>query len=150
MQVRRFLFVALIGVLLLCCSVQAAVLQITVIDEATSATLGDVSLYIDGDFIGTTGSGGVSTYTHSGSESFYLKAMRSGYESWVELIDPATASVLVELSRKSEVLAIDLYDAETLQPVPNAVVQVHGDGVDGSESTDKNGRADFQGHAGRG
>ncbi len=148
MHVRRLLAAALVGVLLVCCGAQAAVLQITVIDEATSATLGDASIYIDGNFIGTTGSGGIYTYTHPGSESFYLKVMRSGYNSWVELIDPATTSVLVELSRKSEVLAIDLYDAETLQPVRNAVVQVHGDGVDGSESTDANGRADFQVKAG--
>ncbi|MDN7026170.1 hypothetical protein FGU65_15005 [Methanoculleus sp. FWC-SCC1] len=143
MHLRRLLVAALIGVLLVCCGAQAAVLQITVIDEATSATLGDVSIYIDGDFIGTTGAGGVYTYTHTGDASFSLKAMKSGYASWVGLIDPATASVLVEMSRKSEVLAIDLYDAETLQPVSNAVVQVHGDGVDGSESTDANGRADF-------
>ncbi len=148
MHIRRLLCILVAGVLLVCCSAQAAVLQITVLDEATSVALSDVSLYIDGDYIGMTGSNGLLSYTHSASESYRLKATKSGYGDWVSLVEDSASSVLVEMSRKSEVLAVDLFDGESLQPVQDAVVQVQGDGFDGSERTDASGRADFQVKAG--
>ncbi|RXE55741.1 hypothetical protein ABH15_05780 [Methanoculleus taiwanensis] len=148
MHIRRLLCILVVGVLFVCGSAQATHLQITVLDEATSVGLSDVSLYVDGDYVGMTGSNGLFSYTHSMSESYRLKATRSGYNDWVGLVGGSASSVLIEMSRKSEVLAVDLFDGESLQPVRDAVVQVHGDGFDGSESTDASGRADFQVKAG--
>jgi hypothetical protein len=149
MMTFRLLSTILITCILFCGAAQAINLQVTVIDGATDDTLADASVYVDGEYIGNTASDGTYTYVHAATESMYLKVVKSGYEEWVGLVKPDEGSVLVEISRKTEALTVELYDAETLLPVSGALVSVDGEGFSGSESTDASGSADFSVKAGK-
>ncbi len=144
MHVHRPLCVLLVGLVLLCWTAQAIVLQITVIDSENDAPIGGASLYVDGEYVGMTGADGTYSYIHSATKTLHLKATKSGYGGWVGLVGAAASSVLVEMARTSEVLAVELYDAGTFLPVKNALVRVHGDGFEGSRTTGADGRAEFE------
>ncbi len=140
---RRLILAILISCALICCTAQAVTLYITVVDEETYDSVSGASVYIDGDYVGSTSSSGTYSYYHSGDDDLYLKVVRSGYRNWVDYVDYDETSVTVEMLRADETLTFELYDAETLQPISGAVVSVEGDDFSDSEVTGSDGSADF-------
>lgn len=141
-RVRPLLLISLI--LFSCiCAVQAVTLNITVVDDADDTPLRDVALSINGDYVGKTGGDGIYRYSHALNDSFYLKASKFGYEDWIDLVSPTETSLRVEMTRKSEVITIVVYDRETLRPLMNAFVKVSGENLTDTAETDEEGKAQF-------
>ncbi|SCL76482.1 PEGA domain protein [Methanoculleus chikugoensis] len=148
MKKSRLVIVLLISCALLCCTAQAVTLRINVVDDKTDDALADASIYIDGDYVGSTRSDGTYSYVHSGKKDLYLKVVRKGYRNWVDYIDYDATHARVDMVREDETLTFELYDAVTLKPVVGAVVRVEGDDYSDSEVTGKDGSVDFSVRAG--
>ncbi|WP_292365225.1 MULTISPECIES: carboxypeptidase regulatory-like domain-containing protein [unclassified Methanoculleus] len=148
MKNRRLIIALLISCVLLCCTAQAVTLRISVVDEQTDDALVDASIYVNGDYVGTTASDGTYSYVHSGKKDLYLKVVRKGYRNWVEYVDYDATRVEVDMVREDETLTFELYDAATLKPVVGAVVRVEGTDYSDSEVTGSSGLVNFPVKAG--
>ncbi|MEN6513694.1 PEGA domain-containing protein [Methanoculleus sp.] len=144
----RLIIVLLVSCLLLCCTAQAVTLRISVADEKTGSALVDASIYVDGDYVGSTASDGTYSYVHSGKKDLRLKVVRPGYRDWVDYVDYEATHVQVNVVREDETLTFELYDAGTLRPVVGARVEIKGEGVSSSGTTGSAGSTAFSVRAG--
>jgi len=142
MSARRILICFLL-VLTLCCTVQATDLVIAVTDTADDAPLADAAIYVDGDYTGKTDVTGKFTYSHAKTVSFYLKVTKAGYDDWTDLVGNLDTAIALELSQTAGVLAVQVYDAETVLPVQDALVKISGESTAVSKRTDSAGAAEF-------
>ena len=140
---HRLIIGLLIACVLICGTVQAVTLRISVTDEKNGDSLADASIYVDGEYVGTTASDGTYSYDHSGKRDLRLKVARRGYQDWTDWVDADRTRILVEMTRNDETLTVEVYDATTLQPVTGALVRVEGDGLSRSETTRSDGSAIF-------
>lgn len=141
---RHIPLCALLLCVLLCSAANATVLNLTVQDDADGDRIADASAYSNGELIGRTDSTGRLSYTHFNNESYVLKIVKNGFDDWSSMVSATETSVLAELSRKSETLTITLYDAATLQPVQNAIVNLRGENVSVSGQSDAEGKVTFR------
>jgi hypothetical protein len=142
------LLVALVILAALIPAAQATVVSFSVVDETDQAPLDGASIYIDGDYIGKTGSSGTYSYEHTRTSSFNVKIVRSGYDDWVDILTDTATGVTASLSRKTIFLTITVHDALTLQPVEGVLVKLDGeDGADSGRSSVA-GKVDFDVRAG--
>ncbi len=144
----RLIIVLLVSCLLLCCTAQAITLRISVADEKTGSALADASVYVDGDYTGSTASDGTYSYVHSGNKDLRLKVVRSGYRDWTDYVGADRTNLAVNMARKDETLTFELYDAGTLKPVTGVLVRIEGNGVSSSGTTGSSGSAAFTVRAG--
>lgn len=140
---RRLIIGLLIACALICGTVQAVTLQVSVADEKNGDSLADASVYVDGEYVGTTASDGTHSYVHSGKKDLRLKVVRKGYRDWTDWVDADRTRIQVDMFRKDETLTVEVYDATTLKPVVGALVRVEGDGISRSETTRSDGGTDF-------
>jgi len=140
---HRLIIALLTSCLLLCCTAQAVTLGINVGDEKNGNSLADASVYIDGEYVGSTASDGTYSYVHSGKKDLRLKVVRKGYRDWTEYVDADRTRIQVDMVRKDETLTFELYDAGTLRPVVGARVEIKGGGVSSSGTTGSAGSAAF-------
>lgn len=143
MNPRRIILILLVMALLIGCA-QATVLVVTVRDASSAASISGASVYINGDYMGSTDAAGQYSYSHTFSTSLNLKVTKAGYQNFLDVVSSEATSILAELSRKEETLTVVVYDADTLSPVQDALVKVTGPDVSASEQTDASGEADFQ------
>ncbi|MDN5339364.1 MAG: hypothetical protein PWQ30_473 [Euryarchaeota archaeon] len=143
MKKRRLIIALLISCILICCTAQAVTLRISVVDDKTNDALADASIYIDGDYVGSTSSDGTYSYVHSGKKDLYLKVVRKGYRNWVEYVKYDATRVEVDMIREDATLTFELYDAGTLKPIVGGVVRVTGRGYSDSEVTGSSGSVSF-------
>ncbi|MCT8336443.1 carboxypeptidase-like regulatory domain-containing protein [Methanoculleus sp. Afa-1] len=143
MKKSRLVIALLISCVLLCCTAQAVTLRINVVDDKTNDALADASIYIDGDYVGSTNSVGTYSYVHSGKKDLYLKVVRKGYRNWVEYVDYDATRVNVDMIREDATLTFELYDAGTLKPIVGGVVRVTGTDYSDSEVTGSSGSVNF-------
>ncbi|WP_067078712.1 carboxypeptidase regulatory-like domain-containing protein [Methanoculleus horonobensis] len=143
MKKSRLVIVLLISCALLCCTAQAVTLRISVVDDRTDDALADASIYIDGDYVGSTNSAGTYSYAHSGKKDLYLKVVRKGYRNWVEYVDYDATRVEIDMIREDATLMFELYDAGTLNPIVGGVVRVTGNDYSDSEVSGSSGSVNF-------
>lgn len=148
MKKSRLVIALLISCVLLCCTAQAVTLRINVVDDKTDDALADASIYVDGDYVGSTNSVGTYSYVHSGKKDLYLKVVRKGYRNWVEYVDYDATRVNVDMIREDATLTFELYDAGTLKPIVGGVVRVTGTDYSDSEVTGSSGSVNFPVKAG--
>ncbi|KAF5088492.1 Carboxypeptidase regulatory-like domain protein [anaerobic digester metagenome] len=143
MKKSRLVIALLISCALLCCTAQAVTLRISVVDDRTDDALADASIYIDGDYVGSTNSAGTYSYAHSGKKDLYLKVVRKGYRNWVEYVDYDATRVEIDMIREDATLTFELYDAGTLNPIVGGVVRVTGNDYSDSEVSGSSGSVNF-------
>ncbi|MCK4269797.1 MAG: PEGA domain-containing protein, partial [Methanogenium sp.] len=110
----------------ICCSVQATTLTITVKDDVDLTPVSGVSIYMNGDYLGSTDINGRFYLYHSETGSFRLSVEKSGFYNWQSLVSNSKTYLTVELQRKTQVLTVSLYDSGTLDPISGALVKVTG------------------------
>jgi len=148
MMDRRLIIALLISCALLCCTAQAVTLRISVADEKTGSALADASIYVNGDYVGSTASDGTYSYVHAGTKDLSLKIVRNGYRNWVNYADYDATRIQVNMVREDRILEFELYDSGTLKPVVGAVVRVTGKDLSESRITDSSGSVGFPVKAG--
>ena len=72
-----------------------------------------------------------------------IRVSMSGYDDWEKLVAKNETSVLVNLSRKSLTLKINLYDSDSLGSVPGALVNVSSEQMKQMNLTDVSGAVTF-------
>ena len=142
MNVHRHLLLLLL-LAAICCSVQATTLTITVKDDVDLTPVSGVSIYMNGDYLGSTDINGRFYLYHSETGSFRLSVEKSGFYNWQSLVSNSKTYLTVELQRKTQVLTVSLYDSGTLDPISGALVKVTGGDIDRSDTSDSKGKSTF-------
>lgn len=138
----RFLF-ALFCIVLLCSSAQATDLQITVRDSLDNSTLPHATVFVNGGNYAKTNTNGQVFLSHSGVNDQNIQVSLSGYEDWQQAVAKNATTLLVNLTRKTLVLKVNLYDSDTLGPVSGALVNITAENVTQGKQTDASGSASF-------
>ncbi|MCX6687144.1 MAG: carboxypeptidase regulatory-like domain-containing protein [Methanoregula sp.] len=138
----RFLSI-LLFVIVICGTVQATNLQVTVQDSLDNTSISQATVYVDGANMGRTTSAGMFAFVHSGLSDLDLRVTKSGYDEWENTLASNLTSVLVNMTRKTLVLKVSLYDTDSLSPVPNADVKITANNATETKKSDSNGIASF-------
>ncbi len=141
-QRHRFLF-ALLCVFLLCSTVQATNLLISVQDGIDNTTIPHATVFLNGGNYARTNSLGQVYLTHSGLNDLDIKVSMTGYDEWSGLVSRNTTSLLVNMSRKTLTLKVSLYDSDTLLPVSGAQVNISAENVTLGKLSDISGSSLF-------
>jgi len=141
-QRHRFLF-ALLCLILLCSSVQATNLQITVQDNIDNSSVSHATVFLNGANIARTNTLGQVYLTHSGLNDINIMVSMTGYDDWNRLVSRNETSLLVNLNRKTLTLKVSLFDSDSLVPVSGALVNVSAENVTLGKQTDISGSALF-------
>lgn len=115
----------LLCLLLLCSAAQAAVdLQITVRDSIDNTSIPNAVVYVNGQDTARTNNNGQYFLSHNGLSDQRIRISVMGYNDWENIIAKNNEIILVNLSRKTVTLKINLYDSDTLGPVTGAQVNI--------------------------
>jgi hypothetical protein len=141
-QRNRFLF-TLLCILLLCSYVQATVLQITVKDSIDNSTIPRATVFLNGENYARTNNNGQVFLNHSGFEDPRILVSMTGYDDWEKQVDKNVTSILVNLSRKSIRLDVNIFDSVTLGSVSGVRVNISSDRVTQTNLTNISGSVSF-------
>ncbi|WFN33574.1 hypothetical protein L1S32_06855 [Methanogenium sp. S4BF] len=133
---------------ILCGCGQAVVLTVTAVDDTSGSPISGARIYINGLYEGETNSAGQYIYEHGLSESFRLGLEKTGYVPWQSLLSETQSSIRAEMSRQSASLTVTVYDADSLETVPGALVKVTGEEYVNTVTTGNGGVAQFAVRAG--
>jgi hypothetical protein len=134
---------ALLVLILLCGTAQATNLQITVQDSIDNITIPQATVYQDGVNVGRTTTSGTFLIVHSGLEDLNIRIAKSGYEDWENAVSMNATSVLANMTRKTLVLKVVLYDSDSFAVIPNAEVKLTYNNATDTKTSDSNGIVSF-------
>jgi hypothetical protein len=138
----RFLF-SLLLVVLLCSAVQATNMLISVQDNLDNTSIPQATVFVNGVDYALTNNNGQVLLTYPGVTDQDIKVSMAGYSDWEQLVDVNTTTLLVNLSRRTLTLTVDLYDSDTLDPISGANITVSALNVSQVQQTDSTGAATF-------
>jgi len=138
----RSLF-ALLFAILLCGAAQATILELTVLDNVDNTSVTHATVFIDGTNMGRTNNLGQFYVTHSDINDIMLRVSMAGFDDWSNIVKSNVTDLTVNLSRKSLKLNVNVYDSDTLAPIPNAEIVITADNATSAHNTDATGAATF-------
>ncbi len=141
-QRNRFLF-TLFCIILLFSSVQAVILQISVRDISDNSTIPHATIFLNGSVYAKTDDNGQVSLTHSGLDDQLIRVTMAGYNDWENLVGKNETSIVVNLSRKSLILKVNLYDSDSLGFVSGARVNISAENLMQTKLTDVTGSVAF-------
>jgi len=141
-QRNRFLF-TLLCTIFLCSFVQATILQISVQDSIDNSTIPRATIFLNGENYARTNNNGQVFLNYSGLDDPLIRISMTGYNDWENLVAKNTTSILVNLSRKSIILKVNIYDSETLGSIAGARVNVSAEHLTQTKVTDISGSVTF-------
>jgi hypothetical protein len=141
-QRNRFLF-TLLCTIFLCSFVQATVLQIIVQDSIDNSTIPRATVFLNGENYARTNNNGQVFLTHSGLEDPRILVSMTGYDDWEKQVDKNATSILVNLSRKSIRLNVNIYDSVTLGSISGVRVNISSDRITQTNLTNISGSVSF-------
>ena len=100
--------------LLLCSSAQATNLQISVQDSIDNSTIPHATVFLNGANYARTNNLGQVFLNHSGLNDLRIRVSMTGYDDWEKTGGKNETSVLVNLTRKTLTLKVNLYDSDSL------------------------------------
>jgi hypothetical protein len=109
---------------LLFSSVQAVILQISVRDITDNSTIPHATIFLNGSSYANADNNGQVSITHSGLDDQLIRVTMTGYNDWENLVGKNETSLVVNLSRKSLILNVNLYDTDSLGFVSGARVNI--------------------------
>ena len=134
----------LLCLLLLCSAAQATVdLQITVRDSIDNTSIPNAVVYVNGQDTARTNNNGQYFLSHNGLSDQRIRISVIGYDDWENIIAKNDEILLVNLSRKTVTLKINLYDSDTLGPVAGARVNISALNSTQSKQSDSAGAVAF-------
>jgi hypothetical protein len=138
----RFLF-ALLCLILLCSSAQATNLQITVQDSIDNVTIPHATVFVNGVNYARTNNNGQVLLVHNGLTDQRIQVSMTGYDDWGKTVGKNETTLLVNLSRKTLTLKVNLYDSDTLGPVAGALVNISAENTTEGKQSDTAGIVTF-------
>jgi hypothetical protein len=141
---RSGVLILLVSVLFFVTAAQATTTLVNVYEKDGNISLiSQASIYADGALIGKTDSSGNLDFSHPGTSAISIRVEKLGFDDFSQILDPNLTYLQVELFRKNLTLETKVYDADTLEPIAGAQVQMSGGGTSGSAISDLNGSASF-------
>ena len=141
-QRNCFLF-TLLCIILLFSSVQAVILQISVRDISDNSTIPHATIFLNGASYAKADNNGQVSITHSGLDDQLVRVTMAGYNDWENLVGKNETSVFVNLSRKSLILKVNLYDSDSLGFISGARVNISAENLTQTKLTDVTGSVAF-------
>lgn len=130
--------------LLLCSAAQATVdLQITVRDSIDNTSIPNAVVYVNGQDFARTNNNGQYFLSHNGQNDQRIRISVVGYIDWENIVPRTQELLVVNMSRKAVTLTVNLYDSDTLNPVPGALVNISAMNSTQSKQSDANGAVSF-------
>ncbi len=139
---NRFLF-SLFCIILLFSSAQAVILQISVRDISDNSTIPHAMIFLNGASYAQADNNGQVNLTHSGSDDLLIRVTMTGFDDWENLVAKNETSVVVNLSRKSLILKVKLYDSDSLGFVSGARVNISAENLTQTKLADAAGSVAF-------
>ena len=134
----------LLCLLLLCSAVQATVdLQITVRDSIDNTSIPNAAVFVNGQDQARTNNNGQYFLSHTGLSDQRIRISVTGYDDWENIIAREQEILLVNMSRKTVTLKVNLYDSDTLSPVSGALVNISAMNSTQSKQSDAAGAVAF-------
>jgi hypothetical protein len=112
-------------------------------DSIDNSTIPHATVFLNGDNYARTNSNGQVFLNHSGLHDQLIRVSMAGYEDWEKLVPKNETSVLVNLSRKTLSLKINLYDSDSLGSVSGARVNISAEHMKQTNLTDVSGSVSF-------
>jgi hypothetical protein len=141
---RYRLLLALLCVILLCSAVQGLTnLQISVQDSIDNTSIPHATVFVNGANYAKTNTYGQVYLSHQGVNDQNIQVSMSGYEDWQQNVGKNVTTLLVNLTRKTLTLKVNLYDSDTLSPVSGAKVNISSDNSTQGKQTDASGAVTF-------
>ena len=140
---RSLLLFSLLCLLLLAGTVQAADLQITVVDSLDNVTIPHATVFVNGAQYGLTNNNGQVLVHHNGLDNQFIRVAMSGYDDFDKIVLANQTSLFVNLTRKALTLTVRLYDSDTLGPVSSARVNISSENTSQSKQSGTAGTAVF-------
>ncbi|MDP3563548.1 MAG: carboxypeptidase-like regulatory domain-containing protein [Methanoregula sp.] len=112
-------------------------------DSIDNSSIPHATVFLNGANYARANNLGQVYLTHSGLSDLNLQVSMTGYDDWSKVVSRNETSLLVNLSRKSLTLKVNLYDSDTLVPVSGASVNVSAENVTLGKQTDISGSALF-------
>jgi hypothetical protein len=138
----RFLSL-LLFVIVICGTAQATNLELRVLDSLDNTTIPHATVFVDNINMGRTNTLGQFFISQSGQYDIKLRVSMSGYDDWSDTIGSNITNFSVFMNRKSLALKANVYDSDTLAPVPNADIRLTADNLTQTKQTDNTGTATF-------
>lgn len=111
--------------------------------EGNITPLAGAILYANGALVGKSDSSGNIEFSHPGTELVQVTVEKTGYESWTGDIGVNTTTLLVEMAKKRVPLLVQVYDTDTLSPVPGATVSIRDGLIGNANQTGPDGTTSF-------
>ena len=118
------LLLVLLCLFILCSTVQAIDLQISVRDSIDNTSIPSATVYVNGADYARTNNNGQFLLSHSGLNNQRIRVFMNGYDDWEKVVLNNETVLLVNLSRKTVTLNVKLFDSDTLGPVAGALVNI--------------------------
>jgi len=100
-------------------------------------------VYANSALVGKTDGSGNIEFSHPGTDTISVRVSKLGYDDWNGDIGVNTSTLLVQLMRRSLLLSAQVYDADTLAPIPGAQLSLSGERGQNTSVTDSNGTSSF-------
>ena len=144
-RLGEYLFIAIFFVLIFTGTACGATVLVQVLgrDENITPVTGAL-VYANNTLAGKTNDVGTLEFFSPTSEVIPIRVEKFGYDSWAGDIGTNTTQITVELQKAKEVLSVHLYDADTMDPLPNVSVTLEGEGSESTAIADQNGTAGFK------
>jgi hypothetical protein len=144
LRFRPYLFIAIFVVLIFTGTACGATVHVQVFERVENITpVAGALVYANTTLAGKTNDAGTIEIFSSSTEVIPVRVEKFGYDSWNGEIDTNTTEILVELSKAKIAISVHLYDADTMDPVPDVSVTLEGDGSENTAISDQNGTAGF-------
>lgn len=111
--------------------------------EGNITPLSSASLYANGALVGKTNDEGSIEFTHPDTENVGILVQKLGYSPWEGEMGGNTTSLVVEMTRKKVPLIVQVYDTDTMTPIPGAKVSIKDNSWENTTSTGSTGIASW-------
>jgi len=119
------------------------ILQISVRDISDNSTIPHATIFLNGASYAKADNNGQVSITHAGVDDQLIRVTMAGYNDWENLVGKNETSVVVNLSRKSLILKVNLYDSDSLGFVSGARVNISAENLTQTKLTDVTGSVAF-------
>ncbi|HET6581351.1 MAG TPA: PEGA domain-containing protein [Methanoregula sp.] len=123
------------------------ILQISVRDISDNSTVPHATIFLNGTSYAKADNNGQVSITHSGLDDQLIQVTMAGYNDWENLVGKNETSVVVNLSPKSLILKVNLYDSDSLGFVSGARVNISAANLTQTKLTDVRGSVAFDVYA---
>ena len=141
----EYLFIGIFFVLIFTGTACGATVLVQVfgMDENITPVAGAL-VYANNTLAGKTDKSGNFEFFFPSSEVIPIQVEKFGYDSWDGYLGTNTTQITVELQKAKVALSVHLYDADTMDPLPNVSVTLEADGSESTAIADQNGTAGFK------